>query len=543
MGVFLVGLTITLILYWDVWRDPTHTTLGSVDHTNDPMQMMWFLKWVPWALLHGNNPFRTDALFYPDGVSLAWNTAVPTLGILAAPLTLTAGPALSFVVLITLGPPLMTLTNFWWLRRYVSRSWPAAIGALLLAFSPYMSGHMLGHLNLVFTGLLPLGLILVEDLLWRRPRSQMRTAVYLGLVTAAQLGISEELLLILVVLVVLVLLGSLCVQPALVWSVISDAWGAAVVAVVVTIGVASPLLVAQLILSRAVVVDTSRFQATFADFVHGSVRQVFGSFTHSNLGGAEHGVYLGWPVLVVLILGVVLTWRDDALRVVGSAGVALVVLCTSQVFSGVPALESVLPARYSFGLYFVVAWLFARWLDQLADRLHLASSRPGRLLPAMSIGLMGVALMSLVPKPVSSYPLPATAEYFGSVWQRSHVPTGSAILLLPAGDGRGMFYQQEADFEFNEPGGYAMRPPATTDSSAAGDLLVRLGNDVRNRIAITASNLQAGHAALCLLSLRAIVVVQTAAEVAQLDDLGNDLAGTGPDHVGGGASVWLVRCS
>ena len=348
--VFLVALIVTLVLYRDVWRDPMHTTLGSVDHTNDPLQMMWFLKWVPWAILHADNPFRTDALFYPDGVSLAWNTAVPTLGMLAAPLTLTAGPAFSFVLLITLGPPLMALTGFWWLRRYVSRPWPAALGALLLAFNPYMSGHMLGHLNLVFTGLLPIVLILAEDALWRRPRSQLRTGVYLGLVTAAQLGISEELLLILIVSVVLVVLGSLVVQPASVWSAIKGARSAAGVAFLVTIGVASPLLVSQLLLSRAVVVDTSRFQATFEDFVRGSVRQVFGSSTHSTLGGAEHGVYLGWPLLTVLVLGVVLSWRDDLVRVAGSAGVVLVLLCTSHVFSGVPALESVLAARYSFGL-------------------------------------------------------------------------------------------------------------------------------------------------------------------------------------------------
>ena len=544
MGVLLIGLAITCVLYRDVWRDPIHVTLGTVNHTNDPMQMMWFLKWVPWALVHGHNPFRTDALFYPDGVSLAWNTAVPTLGVLAAPLTLTAGPALSFVVLMTLGPPLMALTSFWWLRRYVDRSWPAAVGALLLAFSPYMSGHMLGHLNLVFTGLLPLMLILVEDLLWRRPRSQMRTAVYLGLVTGAQLGISEELALILFVSIVLVLLGSLIVQPAFVWSVISDVWGAAVVAVVVTIGVASPLLVSQLFLSREVVVDTSQFRATFEDFVQGSSRQIFGSFTRSNLG-AEHGVYLGWPMLMVLVLGVVLTCRDDAVRVVGSAGAVLVVLCTSGIFSGIPALESVLPARYSFGLYLVVAWLFVRWLDQLADRLQRqpASPTPGRLLPAVSIGLVGVALVSLVPKSVSSYPLPVTAGYFGSAWQRDHVPTGSAVLLLPDGDGREMFYQQQADFEFNQPGGYAMRPSATTANAAADDLFIRLGDDARNGIAATASDLQAGRAALCLLSLRAIVVVRGVAEGAQLVDLATDLAGRGPDHVDGGASVWLVQCS
>src|ERR1700712_1201602 len=146
-GVFTVALGGMLLIYRQLWTDPLHTTLGSRDHINDPMQMMWFLKWVPWQILHGHNPFTTDALFYPHGVSLAWNTLTPTLGIIAAPITLTVGPALSFAVLITLGPALTALTAFWWLRRYTTHPAPAAVGGLLLAFDPYMSGHLLGHLN------------------------------------------------------------------------------------------------------------------------------------------------------------------------------------------------------------------------------------------------------------------------------------------------------------------------------------------------------------------------------------------------------------
>ncbi len=273
-GVFAVALGCMLVIYRQLWTDPLHSTLGSRGHTNDPMQMMWFLKWVPWQIMHGHNPFATDALFYPYGLSLAWNTLTPTLGILAAPLTLTVGPALSFAVLMTLGPSLTALTGFWWLRRYTTHPAPAAVGGLLLAFDPYMSGHLLGHLNLVFAPLVPIMLMLVEDLLWRHPRSQRRTAVYLGLVTAAQLGISEELVLLTAVGSLVALILALWVLPRPTVAALRVAWPGAVLAVGVFLIVASPLLVSQLLLAPTLTVDTSRFRAVTADYVTASPRQL-----------------------------------------------------------------------------------------------------------------------------------------------------------------------------------------------------------------------------------------------------------------------------
>ncbi|SDO75072.1 hypothetical protein SAMN04515671_1914 [Nakamurella panacisegetis] len=544
LGVFAAALLIIAVLYRELWADPTHTTLGSVDHTNDPMQMMWFLAWVPLALRHGHDPFVTDALFYPGGVSLAWNTEVPTLGLLAAPLTLVAGPALTFAVLMTLGPPLTTLTAFWWLRRHVRRPWPAAAGALLIGFGPYMSGHMLGHLNLVFAPLLPLILMLAEDLLWRRPRPPVRSGCRLGLLTAAQLGISEELVLILLVGVVLAVVAAAAVRRALVGSAIRRSLAGTAVAVAVAVVLASPLLIAQLVRSSEVVVDTSRFRATPGDFVHGSARQVFGSSVPSALGGAEHGVYLGWPMVGVLVVGLALTWRDPAVRVAGATGLGLVGLCVFPVFAGVPALESVMPARFSFALFFVVAALIARWLDRLAASWPTArASRRGRWLVAGSIAVVGVSILSLSPASVTSYPLPAGVPFFGSAWQRNRLPAGSAVLLLPAGDARGMYYQHQAGFSFVQPGGYALRPPERDAAARSGDLLVRLADEARAARVTDRLELIAGRDALCALRLRAIVVVRSDSEAARLADLATDLTGRPADHDGDGALVWLVRCA
>ena len=80
-GVFGVALAGAFVIYARVWADPFANAPGGRGHYNDPMQAMWNLKWVPWALLHGHDPFGTDAIYYPHGVSLSWNTVMPTLGI------------------------------------------------------------------------------------------------------------------------------------------------------------------------------------------------------------------------------------------------------------------------------------------------------------------------------------------------------------------------------------------------------------------------------------------------------------------------------
>jgi len=179
--VVIVATLGSLMIFHQLWADPAHLALGGPRHTNDPIQTMWNLKWVPWQLAHGHNPFSTHAIYYPDGVSLSWNTLTPTLGILAAPITFTLGPPVAYAVLMTLAPVLAALTGWCWLRRHTTSPAAAALGGLVVGFTPFITGHLQGHLNLVFVALVPVMLMLFEDLLWRRPRPHPRTAVYPGL--------------------------------------------------------------------------------------------------------------------------------------------------------------------------------------------------------------------------------------------------------------------------------------------------------------------------------------------------------------------------
>ena len=72
----------------------------------EPSVFVWMLGWWPHAILHGQDPFLTAALFAPDGYNLSWAPAIPGPSLLLAPLTLTAGPVVAYNVLVLASPVL-----------------------------------------------------------------------------------------------------------------------------------------------------------------------------------------------------------------------------------------------------------------------------------------------------------------------------------------------------------------------------------------------------------------------------------------------------
>ncbi len=163
----------------------------------DISSQVWFLAWPAYALSHGLNPLYTTWADYPHGVNLMNNTADPLLGIIFAPFTLAYGALSTFSLLMRLAFALSGMSMFFVLRRWV-RWWPAAfVGGLLFEFSPFMVGQSQSHLFLVFLPLPPIMMALLDELVMRR-RHIVRNGILLGVVVAAQLMISPEILAIMV---------------------------------------------------------------------------------------------------------------------------------------------------------------------------------------------------------------------------------------------------------------------------------------------------------------------------------------------------------
>ena len=111
----LYGL-LALGLFAATWAHPFSHVIGDGP---DPPVFIWYLRWVPFALSHGLNPLFTSYLDFPDGINLMWQTSVPLLGLLLAPITLTLGPIFAYNLLMTASMALAAWCAFLAFRRHV----------------------------------------------------------------------------------------------------------------------------------------------------------------------------------------------------------------------------------------------------------------------------------------------------------------------------------------------------------------------------------------------------------------------------------------
>src|SRR5204863_425626 len=129
---------------------PSSAAVG-LNPASDFQVMAWSLEWWPWAIGHGADLLHTHLLWPPEGFSTLWMTTIPVPALLAAPLTLTAGPLVAYNALILLSVVLATGAAYLLCRELTDRLAPSLAGGLLFGLSPYMLGHMLSqHLDLTF---------------------------------------------------------------------------------------------------------------------------------------------------------------------------------------------------------------------------------------------------------------------------------------------------------------------------------------------------------------------------------------------------------
>ena len=192
LASLLVCLVLGGLVFAKTWPSPTGTSIGSGG--GDGALMMWFLQWTPHALDHGLNPLFTDHINVPEGVNVMWNTSLLLPGLVLAPVTAAFGPVLTFNLLLALGLGLSAWCAAIAFRRYASNRVAALLGGLVFGFSPYMLAQSRGHLQLTLVFLVPLLLLVLDEILVRQRWRPLVAGAALGALAAGQLFIGEEVL-------------------------------------------------------------------------------------------------------------------------------------------------------------------------------------------------------------------------------------------------------------------------------------------------------------------------------------------------------------
>lgn len=474
---------------------PTRTVQAAAQ--GDVGQEIWFLAWVPAALSHGLDPFVSHALNVPWGVDLMDNTAMPLAGVLGWPVTAAFGPIAAYNVLFSLGFATSAAAAFLVLRRYVTRLGAAFAGGLAYGCSPYLVGQGEGHLFLVLVPLLPVLLLLLDELLVRQRRRSVSVGALLGLCAAAQLLVSLELLvwsgvLAVVGVVYLVVAG----RHEVVAHLRRGLAGLGVAAVVfaglaafpLTVYFTGPSHLRGPVHQPAILEDLS---ADLASFVVPTSNQAVTAGLAATGDGyvrledgpplpepAEAGSYLGIPLVVLLAGGAWRYRRDRTLRFALAMGLAAAVLSLGPhlrvgghdtglplpflLLERLPVVGAGIAGRFAAPMWLFVALALAVVLDRVVADLRRQPVSPRRRLVGAGalVVLLGAGVVTLLPAWPYSFGPVLVPAWFASPAARE-VPGGTVLLTYPVARSdfsEPMVWQALDGFRYAMPGGELSLP-------------------------------------------------------------------------------------
>ena len=433
---------------------------GDIDDVN---QATWFLRYGASAVAHLHLPaLQTTAMNAPHGVNLMWNTSLLLPGIVISPVTLLFGPQVGLTSLLIIGFAGSAAAMFYVLRRWQVSVLAAALGGAVYGFSPALVNSGIGHYSLVLAMLPPLMIDRALRLATGRGRP-VRDGIWLGVLAAAQLFISEEALVDAAIATVILLAVLAASRPHEVRpQLLPTALGLAVAAVV------GGVLAARGLWVQFHGVPTSGAAATTIINYHGQLTnlgtlpQAFinpseGVLLHTHASGViannypqplpEYLAYLGIPLIVLLLAAIVYFWQHLAIRVAGLTCVLLEwfamgakplqphvtlpgFLLPWQLLQHLPVIEGMVPDRLCILADAAAGAVLAFALD-LARSGQYAPFANWRNGARIATGVAALALLPLVPAPYAPVPTGQLPVGWTATFAALHLPADARVLLAP----------------------------------------------------------------------------------------------------------------
>ncbi len=493
------ALTLVSLVAWShVWitGHPSHTVTSRL---GDVSQELWFLAWFPHAVIHGHNPFFSNALWAGNGgVNILANPSDLLPAALLSPVTLAFGP----VAALNLGALLAPVVSGWCmfcLTRKITTFVPGQIAAAgLWAFSPFMMRNLtVGHLNVDLEFFPPLLVLLILQLVSEKRYSPRRVGIALGALVVVQFFTGAEVLTI-----TLLTVGLGCVVAGIVW------WRRLVAmhrrvteALLTSLAIIIPFLaypVWYMVRGPRHVLGPLWTQGQVGEPVNAVVSRGPTHVASSLFGGylgtvGPNPEYLGFIFLAFLLLSMLVMRRNKlawlalivglfawllslGLSYTGSGPVPLPGWSLWRVFDHVPEIYDIAVDRVSVIVIGAAAVLFAIALDEWwrwgrshvgpRQTTQVAGANPRRPYRAWTAVVVTVAVVVLG-SVVAGYSLPfrTTSAGMAPRWflhQARSLPPGTRVLVMPFSEdlfaSQALAWQAEAGLQFDLVGGYVAVP-------------------------------------------------------------------------------------
>jgi hypothetical protein len=467
LALYLLG---ALALTARLWLDPAGR--AQTQDPNDVNQVTWFVRYAAVSISHFHLPaLVTTGMNPPHGVNLMWNTSILLPGVLLTPITLLAGPQVSLTVALTLGLAGSAASLFWVLRRWGASTLAAGLGGALYGFSPALVASGIGHYHLVLAMLPPLLIHLLLRIVTGRSRP-VRSGLWLGLLIAAQLFIGEEALIDTVIAGLILVVVLMLSRPRAVPGRLRDS----------AIGLAVAGAVALVLCGRALWVQfrsggiAHATGATTVIHFAGGLQHLYmvpyalvtpssAQFFHTTASAlsadgypepsTEYLAYLGFPLIIVLIVATVWFWRDLRVRIAGVSVLALelISLGSAPVAIGgyhipapllpwyylqhLPVLKSALPDRLAILADGAAAVVLAFGLDLARQRAADRAASTGKWQngAAMASAAAVLALLPLIPVPYGAAAVPGVPSGWQATFSALHLTSSDRVLVVPVPNG------------------------------------------------------------------------------------------------------------
>jgi hypothetical protein len=461
-------MVLTLIYYvlgailvtGQLWEDPaSRWQTGDIQDVN---QATWFMRYTATAIEHFRLPaLLTSAMNAPHTVNMMWNTSLLLPGSVLSPVTILFGPQAALNVLLVIGMAGSAASMLYVLRRWGASMLAAGLGGALYGFSPALVNSGVGHYSLELGLLLPLLLDRLLRIVTGKG-SPVRNGIWLGVLAAAQLFISEEGLVDAVIAAVIMLVVVIASRPRQVRErllpALTGLGAAAVIALVLcarALWVQFHGLVAKgasatvVILYDGHMTNLGTLPYAFVTPAKSVLLHTSGtaySAAHYPQPTPEYLAYLGIPLIIVLLAAIVYFWRDMIIRVAG-------ITCIALEWLGMGA-KPMVPGTVSLP-GFLLPWQYAQHLPLLGgmvpDRLAILADGGAAVVLAFAIdrarsakpfvnwrhgaqavtAIAVLALLPLIPAPYHTAKVDTVPAGWQATFAALHLTPQSRVMLAP----------------------------------------------------------------------------------------------------------------